>query len=96
MAKKMITEYGMSRLGPVHFREKEELSFWNWDLGSKNNFSEKTFENIDQELERLIQEAYTRASNIIVKNKGILDKIARELIEKEVIEKEELEKLLEN
>jgi len=96
LAKKMITEYGMSRLGPVHFREKEELSFWNWDLGSKNNFSEKTFENIDQELERLIQEAYTRASNIIVKNKGILDKIARELIEKEVIEKEELEKLLEN
>lgn len=94
LARKMVVEYGMSRLGPVHFKDKEEMIFLGRELSSQKDFSEKTSEAIDKEIARLVQEGYTRASNTIFKQKNVLEKIAKKLIAKEVIEKEEFEGLL--
>lgn len=94
LAKKLIFELGMSdKLAPRVYGEKDELFF----LGNstvKQDFSEQTSEIIDSEIKILIEEAYKRAKNIIIKNKKILDKIAAFLIKEETIEKEEFNKLV--
>ena len=93
LARKMVTEYGMSSLGPLAFGERERLAF----LGSEEvyrNYSEKVASKIDREVEKFIEEAQGRANKILLKKKDILEKLAKTLIEKETIEKEEFEQLV--
>lgn len=96
LAKRLITEYGMSdKLGLRTFGEREELVFLGRELHEQRDYSEKTAQDIDEEIHRLTQEAAKTAEKIIVENKGQLDKIAQELLVKETIEAEEFEKLFE-
>lgn len=93
LAKKLVTEYGMSSLGPISFGKKEEAFF----LGREEvyrDYSEKVAVKIDKEIEKFVKEAELKASNILIKKKKILEKISQILIEKEIIEKEEFEKLI--
>ncbi|MCD6148188.1 ATP-dependent zinc metalloprotease FtsH [bacterium] len=93
LARKMVTEYGMSSLGPLVFGEREKLVF----LGSEEvyrNYSEKVASKIDREVEKFVEGAQNRANKILLKKKDILEKLAKTLIEKETIEKEEFEQLV--
>ncbi len=93
LARKMVTEYGMSSLGPLVFGEREKLVF----LGSEEvyrNYSEKVASRIDREVEKFVEGAQNRANKILLKKKDILEKLAKTLIEKETIEKEEFEQLV--
>jgi len=98
LARKLVKEYGMSeKLGPVVFGKKEELVFLGkefGEVGEERNYSEKTAQEIDKEVSRLIKNAQKKAESILRKKRKILDKIAKALIKKETLEKEELEKLV--
>jgi len=95
LARKLIKEYGMSeKLGPVVFGKKEELVFLGKEFGEERDYSEKTAQEIDKEVSKLIKNAQKKAENILRKKKKTLEKIAKALIKKETLEKEELEKLV--
>ncbi|HNP74924.1 MAG TPA: ATP-dependent zinc metalloprotease FtsH [bacterium] len=95
LAKRLITEYGMSdKLGLRTFGEREELVFLGRELHEQRDYSEKTAQDIDEEIYRLTSDAAKTAEKIITEHKTDLDKIAQELLIKETIEAEEFEKLL--
>jgi cell division protease FtsH len=86
LARKMVTQYGMSEaLGPQTFGEKEELVFLGREIGEQRNYSEEVAEAIDREVRRLVDEAYNRARDIIRIYRAKLDEIADRLIARETI-----------
>ena len=92
LARKMITEYGMSEsLGARTFGHKEELVFLGKELSEHRNYSEKVAEEIDREIHKLINKAETAARDILVKNKAKLVQMAERLIQVETMEGEGLQ-----
>jgi cell division protease FtsH len=95
LARKMVTEYGMSsKLGPRTFGKREELVFLGREIHEQRNYSEKVATEIDEEVHKLIQKAYTAARKILTDNKERLKLIADRLIAKETIDEPEFESLL--
>jgi len=94
IARRMVTEYGMSeRLGPRTFGRREELVFLGREVAEQKDYSEKTAEEIDEEIQKLIQHAYVVAKEILTQNRAKLVQLAEALIADETIEGEELEEL---
>ena len=91
---KLVKEYGMSSLGPISFGEKEELVFLGKEISEQRNYSEKVATQIDKEIAKFIKSAEKEARRILTKNRRLLDKIAKTLIEKETIERKEFEDLI--
>ncbi len=96
LARKLVMEYGMSRLGPITFGKKEGLVFLGKEITEQRNFSEEVAEKIDKEVERLIKEAESNARRILLSKKHLLENIAKELMTKETIERKEFEALVKN
>jgi cell division protease FtsH len=94
LAKKLVTKYGMSDLGPLTFGKTEELIFLGREIAVEKDYSEETAKKIDEEIKKLIDWAYNTALSILQKNKKILKKIAEVLIEKETLEQEEFYEIL--
>jgi cell division protease FtsH len=94
LARKLVKEYGMSSLGPISFGEKEELVFLGKEISEQRNYSEKIAERIDEEVDVIIKGAQKQAEIILLKQKALLEKVAKRLIEKEIIERDEFEKLI--
>ncbi len=92
LARKMVTEYGMSdKLGPLTFGQKEELVFLGREIGEQRNYSEEVARAIDEEVRRLVTEAHDTALRILRDKKDKLVGLARKLIEVETLEGPELE-----
>ncbi len=92
LAKYLITQYGMSeKMGLRTFGQREELVFLGKDLHEQRDYSEKSAEEIDQEIHRLTNDAAKLALKTITENKQYLEKIVKELMEKETLESEEFE-----
>ncbi len=90
LARRLITEYGMSELlGPRTFGKKEELIFLGREITEQRDYSEKIAEMIDKEISRFINDAVKKSEEIINKYKDDLEKIVKILLEKETIEHEE-------
>ena len=96
IARAMVTEYGMSSLGPVQLEQNEGSVFLGRDYNKSRNFSSQVAFEIDQEMRKIIDECYKKAEKIIKENKKLLDLIANTLIEKETLTKEEIDYLVEN
>ncbi len=94
IARKLVTKYGMSDLGPTTFGSNEEMVFLGRELGHERNYSEKIAAQIDDEVAKIVERAYNVADKILKQNKKALKKIADVLIEKEVLEQEEFYALL--
>jgi cell division protease FtsH len=94
LARKLVTKYGMSDLGPVVFGEGEEMTFMGREMGAERNYSERIASRIDEEVHKIIDRAYAIAESILVEHKKALKKIADTLIEKETLEHEEFYKVL--
>ena len=87
VARSMVTEYGMSsRIGPMALGHKDELVFLGRDFGEQRNYSEQTAREIDEEIRRIIQEAFDKAYNILLQNKTRLIMISERLIKEETLE----------
>lgn len=95
LARQMVTEYGMSdTIGPITLGRKEHQIFLGRDISEQRDYSEEIANKIDKEVKKIIESAYTRAKDIITKNKRKLKKIARNLIERETLEGKDLDDLL--
>ncbi|MFA5729847.1 MAG: ATP-dependent zinc metalloprotease FtsH [Candidatus Paceibacterota bacterium] len=93
IARNIVKKYGMSKLGPIVFGDREREVFLGGETESKN-YSDEVALQIDKEVERIIVEAEKEAEKILQENKNVLEKIAKRLIEKETIEREEFEELI--
>jgi cell division protease FtsH len=91
LAKKMVTEYGMSKLGPRTFGRKDRQIFLGRDLAEMKDYSEQTADQIDSEVKAIIDECYVKAKEALLANRNKLEEIASILIEKETMEGEDLE-----
>lgn len=96
MARDMVTRFGMSeRLGNRIFGKRDELVFLGKELGEhQKDYSEEVAGIIDAEVSRITSEAYTKAEELIKKNKKKMEEVAKILIDKETIESEEFNKLM--
>ncbi len=95
LARRMVCEYGMSRLGPLTFGKKEEQIFLGREIAQHRDFSEETARQIDLEVRRLIDEAYQSAHALVESNAGAMHRIAAALLERETIDAEEVRLLIE-
>ncbi|MCX6812305.1 MAG: ATP-dependent zinc metalloprotease FtsH [Candidatus Berkelbacteria bacterium] len=90
MARKMITEFGMSEnLGPQTFGNKEEMIFLGREISEQRNYSDQVAAKIDAEVAELISLAHKLATDTIVKNKKILERVTTDLLAKETISEDE-------
>jgi cell division protease FtsH len=98
IARRMVKEFGMSRLGRVFFREQTGSPFLgggggNW--GAEREYSEQTAREIDLEVRKILDDATQEVRDILQARKAALEAVAARLVEKEVIDGEELRQLLE-
>jgi cell division protease FtsH len=95
LARKMVTAYGMSSsLGPLTFGDREEMVFLGREIAEQRNYSDEIAEEIDSEVQRIIEQAYKRARNILTTYAEKLQAVAERLIEVETIERAELEAMM--
>ncbi len=94
IAKQMVTQFGMSDLGPLQYGESDSQPFLGRDFGHVKDYSDSLAANIDSEVRRLVEEAHDEAREIITKYREKLDLMVERLLEKESIEKEEVSEIL--
>ena len=91
IARKMVTEYGMSDdLGPIAYNNQEEV-FLGRDYGHTRSYSEKVAAQIDAEIKRIVQEGFSKAEKLLTENMNRLHSVAEALLEKEKLEADEFE-----
>jgi cell division protease FtsH len=94
LARKMVTEYGMSdKLGPRTLGQKPELVFLGREITEQRDYGDKIANEIDEEVHNLIQRAYSTAKKILTTHKAKLKEMATVLIERETLEEPDLDKL---
>jgi cell division protease FtsH len=87
LARKMVTEWGMSeRMGPRTFGRREEMVFLGREISEQRNYSEKVAEEIDEEVRQIIDKAYHTAKTLLTDNRDRLEKLVQILLEEETIE----------
>ena len=96
IARAMVTEYGMSSLGPVQFEHQESSVFLGRDYNKSRNFSSQVAFQIDEEVRNIISKQYDITTKILKENRDLLDLIANTLLEHETITKEQIDYLVEH
>lgn len=96
IARAMVTEYGMSDLGPLQFEQQEGSVFLGRDYNKSQHFSNEVANEIDMEMRKIINNCHSKATEIIKKNKDLLKLIAETLLEYETLTKEQIDYLVEN
>jgi cell division protease FtsH len=95
LARKMVCEYGMSRMGPLTFGKKEEQIFLGREIAQHRDFSEETARQIDSEVRSLVDSGYQSAYSILEHNQPIMHRLATALLERETIDANEIRMLIE-
>jgi len=96
LARKMVTEYGMSeKLGPRTFGQRQELVFLGREISEQKDYSDNIAQKIDEEVHNIIQRAYNTAKKILTANKEKLNQLAEDLIAHETLDEPELNKIFE-
>ena len=96
IARSMVTEYGMSDLGPMQLEQQEGSVFLGRDYNKTRNFSNEVAHEIDTEMRKIIEECYEHATKIIKENRKLLDLLATNLLEYETLTKEQIDYLVEH
>ena len=94
IARSMVTEYGMSDLGPVQYEEKSEGVFLGRDYAKSKNFSDQVALEIDEQTRKIIEECYEKAKKIIKENKELIFQLSDALMQYETITKEQIESIV--
>lgn len=96
IARKMVTEYGMSdKVGPVQFSSGSGQVFLGRDMQSEANYSDQIAYIIDQEMQSIVSTCYAKAKNILLENKDKLELIAQTLLEVETLDAKQIKSLFE-
>ncbi|WP_232699041.1 ATP-dependent zinc metalloprotease FtsH [Brevibacillus daliensis] len=96
IARSMITEYGMSNLGPMQFGQSQGQVFLGRDFGHERNYSEQIAYEIDQEMQRIINEQYQRCKDLLIQYGDQLENIAQTLLRVETLDAEQIKQVIEN
>ena len=94
LARRIVTEFGMSKLGPVTFGQRDQYVFLGKELHESRDYSEKTAAMIDEEVTDLLKTAQKTAQEILTKYKDKFELISNTLIEKETIDQHEFARLM--
>ena len=95
IAREMVTQWGMSeRLGPRTFGRRDSMVFLGRDIAEQRDYSERTAEEIDDEVRRIVEDAHERCRAVLGQHRDKLDEIAVALMELETIEGDDLVRLL--
>ncbi len=95
IARAMVTEYGMSDLGPVQLEQQEGGVFLGRDYNKSRNFSNEIAHEIDKEVRKIIDSCYQEAKKILTDNKNLVKRLADALLEHETLTKEQIDSLVE-
>ncbi|MBI4874691.1 MAG: ATP-dependent metallopeptidase FtsH/Yme1/Tma family protein [Acidobacteria bacterium] len=95
LARKMVCEWGMSKLGPLSFGKKEEQIFLGREIAQHRDYSEATAVRIDEQVREMVEGAYDNAAKIIDQHADALVRIAEALLEREVLDGAEVKILIE-
>ena len=94
MARKMVCEWGMGKIGPVSFGKKEEHIFLGREMAQNRDFSEKTALEIDDEIKEIVHDAYVKAHKLVSENRKALNDLSQALLEKESLNGIEVDKII--
>lgn len=94
IARAMVTEYGMSRLGPVQYEKKSGSVFLGRDYMSDKNFSDQVALEIDNEVRAIIDECYAKSKKVLQDNEVLVRLVASHLMEIETLTKEDIYELV--
>jgi cell division protease FtsH len=91
LARRMVCEWGMSRLGPIALTKGEGSVFLGRDIGRSSDFSEQTQSEADAEIKRIVNEQHDLARTVVVENREVLERLAIALLELETLTGRELD-----
>ncbi|HLD51405.1 MAG TPA: ATP-dependent zinc metalloprotease FtsH [Patescibacteria group bacterium] len=94
LARRMVTEFGMSDLGPIMYDTREDSIWLARELGEAHRLSEKTSAQVDDKVKEIVDSCYAGAKSVLEDKRKTLDRIAKALMEKETIDQDEFEKLI--
>jgi cell division protease FtsH len=95
LARKMVCEWGMSeKLGPLTFGKKEEEIFLGREIAKHRDYSEKTAEEIDEEVKNIVKKAEDKATQLLSANLDKLHWLAKALVEREILDGDQIDRIL--
>jgi cell division protease FtsH len=94
IARSMVTEYGMSDLGPIQYESSGGNVFLGRDYFKEKNFSDQVAHEIDKEVRHIITTCFDKARHIITENRDLLDLIAKYLVEVETLTKADIDEIV--
>lgn len=94
IARRMVTDFGMSKLGPVNFGPTQDITEWGSEFWEQNSISQEMMAKIDHEINDILNTAYAKAVQIIKKNRTALEKVAAELKVHESMDQDQFEKIV--
>ncbi len=95
IARAMVTEYGMSKLGPIQYEQRSGNVFLGRDYNKDKNFSDHLARQIDEAIHEIISECYDRCREVLQQNQDLVKLIAETLLEYETLTKEQIDELVE-
>lgn len=96
LSRKMVTEWGMSKkLGPLTFGKKEKQIFLGREIARHKDYSEKTAEDIDEEIRGIVTNAYVNARKMLEENLDLVEALAQALLERETVDAQDIDAIIE-
>ncbi len=95
IARSMVTQYGMSSLGPISVNPRPTFGMWR-GMEDGSELSPKLHDAVDAEMKKIMDNCYKNAQSILSKHRTKLDAVAKALLEKETLESDEFEKIVGN
>jgi cell division protease FtsH len=95
-ARQMVTRYGMSdKLGPMALGQANQQVFMGRDFGTQPDYSDEIAFQIDKEIRRIVDESYDTAEDLLLRNRDLMEKLSRDLMEYETVDAKHLRRLVE-
>ncbi len=94
LARKMVTEWGMSDLGPLTYGKKDEQIFLGREIAQRRDYSEHTAIEIDREVKRIVMDNYEKTASLITQREATLHRLAKALLEKETLDASEIDGIM--
>lgn len=95
IARAMVTEYGMSELGPIQYEQRNGNVFLGRDYNKDKNFSDHLARQIDEQIHKIISACYDRCRKVLLENQDLVKLIAETLLQYETLTKEQIDELVE-
>ena len=95
IARAMVTEYGMSELGPIQYEQRSGNVFLGRDYNKDKNFSDHLARQIDEQIHKIISACYDRCRKVLLENQDLVKLIAETLLQYETLTKEQIDELVE-